>query len=217
MRIRGLLGALLLLLVGSGPAAAQSVDLEFNDGLVTLRAHNAPVRTILAEWARLGGTQMVNGDRVPGVPVTLELDGVPERQALDILLRGAAGYMIASRGTAQGPSSFDRVLILPTSSAPFNPPPPAGFVPPPPPLPDFDDIPNDFDPDLQRFRTPRDFVPADGVPGQTFPPQPYQPDPDGPAQPPPSTRPMQPVMPGAARPGEIIPVPQPQPQIDDDP
>lgn len=211
MSIRYSAGVLLLLLIVCAPvtAAAQGVQLEFRDGHVTLRAENVPVRTILQEWSRLGGTQMVNGDRVPGAPVTLELIDVPERQALDVLLRNAAGYMIGSRATGEGRSSFDRVLILPTSSAPFNPPPPAGFVPPPPPLPDFDDFPNDVE--LQPFRTPRDFVPDD-MPGQTLPPPPYQPDPDdaGPARP---TTPQPGVpgpLPGAARPGEIIPVPQPQ-------
>ena len=34
--------------------AQQSVTLQFNDGHVTLSAQNAPVRVILAEWARLG-------------------------------------------------------------------------------------------------------------------------------------------------------------------
>jgi hypothetical protein len=141
---------------------------------------------------------------------------VPERQALDILLRSAAGYMIANRAAGEGRSSFDRVLILPTSSAPFNPPPPAGFVPPPPPpLPDFDDFPDDFDPSLQQFRTPRDFVPDD-MPGQALPPPPYQPDPEGAVPARPSTpQPGVPgPMPGAARPGEIIPVPQPQDEPD---
>lgn len=106
--------------------AQQSVKLQFSGGQVTLSAQNAPVRSILAEWARLGGATIVNGDRVAGPPVTLELSGVPERQALDIVLRSAAGYMLAPRpaGSA-GASAFDRILILPTSVAPRNPPPPS--------------------------------------------------------------------------------------------
>jgi len=113
-----------LLLVFAVPAGAQpSVTLQFNAGQVTLSAQNAPVRVILAEWARLGGATIVNGDRVAGPPVTLELTGVPERQALDIVLRNVAGYMLAPRraGT-RGASEFDRILILPTSVAPSNPP-----------------------------------------------------------------------------------------------
>jgi hypothetical protein len=104
--------------------AQQSVRLEFNDGLVTLSARDAPLRAILAEWARLGGATVVNGDRVAGQPVTLELTGVPERQALDVLLRGVSGYMIAPRRAgSSGVSMFDRILILPTSTPPANPPP----------------------------------------------------------------------------------------------
>ena len=125
MRARFLCSACLLLALI--PAAAQQqVALQFNGGLVTLRAQNAPVRAILAEWARLGGATIVNGDRVAGPPVTLELTGVPERQALDIVLRNVAGYMLAPRRAgASGPSAFDRVMILPTSAAPRTPPPAA--------------------------------------------------------------------------------------------
>lgn len=115
------------------PAAAQqSVRLEFSDGTVTLSARNAPVRAILAEWARLGGATIVNGDRVAGQPVTLELAAVPERQALDIVLRGVSGYMIAPRPAgSSGASLFNRILILPTSAAPRTPPPTAAARPGP--------------------------------------------------------------------------------------
>jgi hypothetical protein len=64
---------------------------------VTLHAQNVPVRTILAEWARVGGARIVNGERVAGAPVTLDLEGIPERQALDIILRGVSGYVVAAR------------------------------------------------------------------------------------------------------------------------
>jgi hypothetical protein len=114
-----------VLLAGAWPAhAQQSVNLQFSNGRVSLRAQNAPVRAILAEWARLGGAIIVNGDRVAGAPVTLELTDVPESQALDIVLRNVAGYMLGPRraGTS-GASAYDRIMILPTSVAPQNPPP----------------------------------------------------------------------------------------------
>jgi len=114
------------LLAAAAASAQQPVQLQFQDGRVTLRAQNAPIRAILAEWARLGGATIVNGERVAGPPVTLELTGVPERQALDIVLRSVAGYMLAPRRAgAPGASAFDRIMILPTSVAPRNPPPPA--------------------------------------------------------------------------------------------
>lgn len=131
-----LVPAAALLIACALPAAAQqSVSIEFNNGQVNLRAQNAPVRAILAEWARRGGATVVNGDRVAGPPVTLELAGVTERQALDIVLRNVAGYMLAPRRAGSvGASSFDRILILPTSTAPRTPPPsaPAAFGAPRP-------------------------------------------------------------------------------------
>jgi len=106
------------------PARAQAIKLRFHDGLVTLSTQNAPLRTILSEWARQGGTTIVNGERVAGAPMSLELNAVPERQALDVLLRSVSGYMLAPRplGTP-GVSVFDRIMILPTSNAPSSPAP----------------------------------------------------------------------------------------------
>ena len=105
------------LMVGVARAEAQAVKVEFLNGSVTLTAQNATPRQILAEWARVGGTRIVNGDRVPGTPMTIELVGVSERQALDVILRSASGYMAAARTSGAGTSGFDRVHILPTSTA----------------------------------------------------------------------------------------------------
>ena len=111
--------AMALLLCCSAPLAAQSVRIEFRNGKVDLSAQNATVRAILQEWGRLGGTRIINGDRVPGAPVTLELTGAYEREALEILLRGVAGYVVGPRNVVSaGASGFDRIMILPTSTAP---------------------------------------------------------------------------------------------------
>ena len=117
--------ALAFVLVGwAGLVRAQEpFGLHIAGGRVTLHAQEVPVRTILAEWARLGGATVVNGERVAGPPVTLELEGVPERQALDIILRGVSGYLLAAKEPGKaGASMFDRVIILPMSAAPRNPP-----------------------------------------------------------------------------------------------
>ena len=98
--------------------AQQPLRLQIAGGRVTLHAQNVPVRTILAEWARLGGATVINGDRVAGLPLTLDLEGVSEREALDIILRGVSGYMLAAREPGgAGASMFDRIMILPTSAA----------------------------------------------------------------------------------------------------
>jgi hypothetical protein len=120
----------------AGPSGAQqAVKLQFTAGQVTLSAQNTPVRTILAEWARLGGATIVNAERVVGPPVTLELSGISERQALDIILRNVAGYIAAPRPAgSQGASAFNRIMILPTSVAPRPAPAPAAAAGPRPPV-----------------------------------------------------------------------------------
>jgi hypothetical protein len=106
-------------------AAAQApLQLHISNGRVTLHAQNVPLRTILAEWSKLGGAKIINGEAVAGAPLTLDLESVPERQALEIILRGVSGYVLAARQPgAVGVSMYDRIMILPTSAAPRNPTP----------------------------------------------------------------------------------------------
>jgi len=111
--------ALVIALLGCTVPASAQVKLEFQGGRVNLSAQNAPLRAILAEWTRLGGTRIVNGERLTGPAVTLELTGVTERQAIDVLLRSAAGYIVGPREEGSGAAStFASILILPTSVAP---------------------------------------------------------------------------------------------------
>ncbi len=109
--------AFALLLASAGPALAQSVSLTLRDGRVTLVTQNATPAAILAEWARQGQMKVVDGERVPATPLSLRLENVSEREALDIVLRGAAGYIAAPRAQAisGGMSRFDRVLIMASS------------------------------------------------------------------------------------------------------
>ena len=102
----------------AAPARAQGLKLAFNQGRVSVDATSVPVRTILGEWAKLGGTKVVGAERITGAPVTLKLVDVPEAQALDIILRSVAGYMAAPRGAVAGASIYDRILIMATSSTP---------------------------------------------------------------------------------------------------
>jgi hypothetical protein len=98
--------------------ARQMMRLEIQNGRVSLEANGVPARQILAEWARVGGTKVVGGEKITGGPLTLKLVNMPERQALDIILRNAAGYMAAPRlaSATPGASNYDRILILPSSS-----------------------------------------------------------------------------------------------------
>jgi hypothetical protein len=117
-----ILSTLVLAVALAIPAEAQ-LKLQISDGRVTLDAVNVPTRQILAEWARIGGTRIVGGDKVAGAPLTLKLVDVPEKQALDIILRNVAGFMAAPRlaSAAPGASAYDRILIMATSSAPAAP------------------------------------------------------------------------------------------------
>lgn len=115
-----LLSLVLLLWAAAAPAAAQELKLQINDGQVSLQADAVSVRRILAEWERVGGTRVSGVDRIPDEWLTLRLVNVPERSALDTILRNVAGYMAESRGAgpATGASVYGRLWIMVTSAAP---------------------------------------------------------------------------------------------------
>ena len=208
MRFRIVIASVVVLLGCAVSASAQAVSLQFNNGRVTLNAQNAPVRTILTEWSRLGGTRIINGDRVGGAPVTLELTDVPEREALDVLLRSVAGYVVTQREGTVGASALGGVVILATSSAPRLQAPVtfgaatvaprsqfeqeqeerAGAAPVLPPV----QTPPSTQPTVVRFPTNTAF-------GQTE-PAPAQPGPQRPVT-------TLQTLPGTSRPGEITPPP----------
>ena len=124
MGLRLLMLAVVVLFWALPLEAQQTIELEFNAGRVTLNAQNASARVILSEWARLGGATIVHGEDVVGPAMTIELVDMPEQQALDIILRDSAGYVLAPRRAGvDGASAFDRIVILATSAAPRNPPP----------------------------------------------------------------------------------------------
>jgi hypothetical protein len=128
--------------------AAAQLKVSMNGGLVTIMAEDVPLSSVLAEWARVGQTKVVNGEQI-FTKVTLQIVDMPERRALDIVLRSVAGYMTAERSVAvAGASVFDRIMILPTSRPPANSgpimnAPPVFNAPRPaaPPVPEVDDDP----------------------------------------------------------------------------
>jgi hypothetical protein len=128
----------------SVPASAGELKLTMQDGRVTIIADNVPLRQILQEWARVGQTKIVNADKMTGPAITLQLVNAPERDALDILLRSASGYIAAPRPVPVANAAFyDRVTIMPTSRAPAptasNSMPSATFQRPPQPIDDSDE------------------------------------------------------------------------------
>ena len=206
------------LAVAARPAAAE-VQLTMSGGRVSLSAKNATIGQILAEWANVGQTKIVNAERVGGGPMTLELTNVPEVEALEILLRSAGGYVLAPRHAGPASASqYDRILILPQSTAVSSaprvatvpPPPPARpFAPPQPgqiafqpPAPADD---NADEPAERPVATPAIQNPRPPV-FNTFPQAaPQRADP--PAPPAPTSSVTAPV--GVAVPGMVVPTPQP--------
>lgn len=198
-------------LTAAAPVRAE-VRISMENGKVTVKASNATVREILAEWARAGHARIINGERVAGGPMTLELTNMPEGQALDIILRSVAGYMAAPRSAVEPNASlYDRIMILPTStaprvtqSAPVTTPAMPTFAPPPPVMTQDDD---DARVQIQRppiFNTFPPVVAPNGIPGVTI-PMPNQ-------QQPPAGRGGAPgQMPGGVSvPGMIVQPAQPQ-------
>jgi hypothetical protein len=221
---RSAIAAVALLLTAS--SAFAEVQLSIQNGRVSLVAKDATVRQILTEWARIGQTKILNVERIPGGPVTLELKDVSEQEALDVLLRTISGYMAAPRAMAAANlSRFDRIVVMPTTAPPRSaavaaPPPTLAqpqfqqpqFQPPPQPADDDDDdrpatnqpVPNPRGPIYNTFPQPQVVNPQanpNGVPGVAMPQQ---------GQPPQQVAPSaSPTMPtgGVAVPGMIAPAP----------
>jgi hypothetical protein len=228
MPSRTIVAALSVFLCSAAGVSAQTLSLEFHDGQVKLVAENVPVSRILAEWTRVGGTKIVNGERVPGAPVTLQLDA-PERQALETVLRGAAGYMVLARATTTpGASSFDKILVLPTTTrapaaAAASPQPaaqPAQFPrPEPEPIEVEEANENPVGPPPPNF--PRGRIPNVNLPPNGPVPLQVPRENEGPPQQaePPSPAPGNPfgIVPGPNRPGTINSVPQRDPNAEQPP
>jgi hypothetical protein len=82
-------------------------------------ARDATLRQILTEWSRVGKTKVVNLERIPGGPLTLELHDIPEGEALDILLRTLSGYIAAPRNVLVADASmYASISIMPTVANP---------------------------------------------------------------------------------------------------
>lgn len=123
-----ILAATALVALVASPAVAQlpstspgPVSLVIRDGLVTLKAEQASIRQILAEWERQGQMKVVGADKITAAPVTLTFKDLPEKQALDIVMRGIPGYMAIDRTTAAAgvsASRFDRLVVMARATTP---------------------------------------------------------------------------------------------------
>jgi hypothetical protein len=196
---------LIAVLLGSASwAASGELKLTIADGRATLIAQDVPLRQILAEWARVGKTTIINGDKLSGPPLTLQLVNRPEREVLEVLLRSASGYIAAAReSNLAGASQFDRVMILATSRGPVG----VATTPPPQPF-QRANVPQPANTDDDEPIEPSviNNQPVGNIPGMSAPG--FQNVPNIPAQSPPG--PAQPIL-TAPRPGMLPAPPQGQP------
>ena len=224
MRILVVLVVAALAVVTVVSTASAEVQLAIQNGRVTLVAKDATVRQILTEWVRIGQTKIVNLERIPGGPQTIELRDVSEQQALKVLLRSVSGYVAAPRVTpAANASLFDRIIVMPTVAVPPSPvsaAPPAAFATfqQPQPPPGGDDERGDASPQPQPGNRGPVFV-FQPPPGVNLPPQQPQNVPNLPGQfdrpnvpvaPPTASFPGAPTTPapiGVSTPGMMVPVP----------
>jgi hypothetical protein len=193
-------------------AGAQEIALSLNQGRVSLVARDASVGEVLAEWARLGDTLVLNADKLANERITLTLEQVPEARALETLLRAATGYVAAPRPAgASGASRFDRILIFVSESAPAR----ASAAPAPNPPPMTRQVPSTSairPPGIQPAGTPPGLQTPQAVP-PALPLAPPVPAP-APMQGNPFLRPPSPngeTPQTAPRPGIIMPSPQTPP------
>ena len=170
-----LVGGALLLATATLPAQSErKLELTFQDGTVTLVATNVTVREILSEWARKGGTRILNGERLQGGPVSLQFEAMPERLVMDSLLRSAAGYVLGPRLASQnGSSDFGIISILPTSASVAGPS--YGAQPPAPARPNPD---NEIPPVTPPIGSVDPRQPVNGPPNSNPNANPNQPQPD---------------------------------------
>ena len=185
--------ALALSVMTAWPAYAQALKIEFHDGRVTVEANSTPVRNILTEWGKVGGTKIIGAEKISGAPLTLKLINVTEAQALETILRSVAGYMAAPRNAGAGASSYDRIMVMATSAAPA---PAASTARPTPQQPN------------AAFNGTQRFVPP---PRQQRPEQPEQEEQDEPDENPPNapvfTFPQPGQQNGASQPGQFVNTP----------
>jgi hypothetical protein len=197
--------------------ASADVHLTMQNGRVSIVAKDATVRQILTEWARVGQTKIVNVERIPGGPMSIELNNVPESQALEVLLRAMSGFIAAPRAVdVANLSRFDRIIVMPTLAGAR---PPTSAAAPPPVFqqsPQFTQpvVDDDDDPPAPNVLAPQGRGPV----FNTF-PQPQVVNPNTPAVTPngqpltPQAAPTaQPSVPGGVSvPGMIVQPPQPPP------
>ena len=94
-------------------SAAGRVQLTISDGHVWLVSNGATIQQILAEWTRVGGTQIDNAAAIPGGPLDLQLTDVTEAEALQTLLRDTNVVVVGRAEPNAQASRIERIVVVP--------------------------------------------------------------------------------------------------------
>lgn len=106
-----------------GASTERKLELKFDgNGYVTLVAQNVSVSDVFVEWARVGGSKILNAEKLPRGPISVQFDKTPEFELVKALVRLSkaqnAGSIVAPRrlDAPVTPSRLAVINILPTSS-----------------------------------------------------------------------------------------------------
>jgi hypothetical protein len=133
MRARLMFAGLTLVLVAAvgvhtgaqtpGTPTERKLELTFDGkGYATLVAQNVSVSDVFAEWARVGGSKILNAEKLPRGLIFVQFDKTPEQKLVESLVRLSkaqnAGSIVAPRRLdgPVTPSRLEVINILPTSA-----------------------------------------------------------------------------------------------------
>src|SRR5262245_5509445 len=106
----------LVLLAGfvlvAGLQSAEPARVRFEGACVSVTVANAPLREVIAEWARAGQVKVTGGDLLPNRPVTVSADCIDERRVLDVILEGTDRILVPREIETAGVSRFAGLLML---------------------------------------------------------------------------------------------------------
>ena len=89
----------------------KGVAITFARGRVSLAADGVPVSDVLAEWARVGKTEIIGAELVDKRLVTVKLSDVSEDGALEAILGPSYGFVEMIRRVEPGLSIIRRLVI----------------------------------------------------------------------------------------------------------
>jgi hypothetical protein len=117
--------ALILSVPGVSEAQVRGVEIAFADGRVSLAVDKAMATDVLAEWSRIGKTDVFGAELLKERVVSgVKLEDVAEGEALEAILGKSFGFVEMSTSAERGLSAIRRIVIgtvLPPDMKPVDP------------------------------------------------------------------------------------------------